>query len=63
MQNLDFEMAVKKALRKKEMPMKDLAKILKISNAYCSDILRGNRKAPYIREQICEILEIKQEER
>lgn len=61
MQELDFEMAVKRALREKKMTMKDLAEILKISNAYCSDIVRGNRKARKLRDEIVEILKIKSE--
>ena len=62
MQNIDFEMAVKKQLRKMEMTMTELAQSLNISLPYCSDVIRGNRKAEHIRKKICEILEIKKED-
>lgn len=61
MKKLDFEMAVKRALREREMSVKNLAEKLEISVAYCSDIIRGNRKAEHMRKKIYEILELKGE--
>lgn len=58
MTRLDFEMAVKRALRERDMTMLSLAKELGISSAYLSDIVKGNRKANPVREKIVEILEI-----
>ena len=63
MQNIDFEMLIKKNLRTKKMTMTELAQKLGISLPYCSDIIRGNRSAQHIRKKICEILEIKQEDK
>lgn len=58
----NFEITVKTELLKKKTTLTALAKQLRISVAYCSDIIKGNRDAKHVREQICEILEIKQEE-
>ena len=63
MQNIDFEMLIKRNLRIKKMTMTELAQKLDISLPYCSDIIRGNRDAQHIRKKICEILEIKQEDK
>ena len=43
MTGLDFEMEVKRVLREKGMTQADLARLLGIKPAYCSDIIRGNR--------------------
>lgn len=59
MTRLDFEMEVKRALRENDMSMRTLAKELGISTSYCSDIIRGNRKAEPIKIKIKEILKIK----
>lgn len=58
-----FEISVKTELLKKKLTLTALAKKLGISVAYCSDIVKGNRDAQHLRKQICEILDIKQEER
>lgn len=61
MDRLDFEMQVKRALREKGMLAKELAEMLGITSAYCSDIIRGNRSAPKKREEIKKILNLKGE--
>jgi len=55
---LDFEIAVKTEMIKKELTLKALAKEFGISTAYLSDIVKGNRKAEHIREKIKKRLEI-----
>lgn len=59
MTKLDFEMAVRRALREKDMTVKSLAEKLEISVVYCSDIIRGNRKAEHMRKKIYEILDLR----
>lgn len=59
MSKLDFEMKVRRALREKDMSSRELAKELGISAVYCSDIIRGNRKAEHVRLKIKEFLKIK----
>lgn len=59
MDKLDFEMEVKRALRENDMTSKELSEKLGISQTYCSDIIRGNRKAEPIKAKIKKILKIK----
>lgn len=54
----NFEINVKVALIKKRMTQNELAMELGITNAYLSDILRGNRKGGKYRELIKEKLGI-----
>lgn len=58
MTNIDFEMTIKKELRLKKKTIVWLSKQLDISTAYCSDILRGNRKAKHYKKKIIEILDL-----
>lgn len=58
----NFEISVKLKLTKKRLTITELAQQIGISVPYCSDIIRGNRKAEHIRKKICEILEIKKED-
>lgn len=57
----NFEILVKSELIKKRTTITELAEQLGISIAYCSDVIRGNRKAQHIRKKMCEILEIKED--
>ena len=59
----NFEILVKSELVKKRLTITELAQQIGISIPYCSDVIRGNRDAQHIRKKICEILEIKQEEK
>ena len=64
MNKQEFEIAVKTALIKNEkLNLSKLAKELGISAAYLSDIIRGNRKANFQKKKLCEILDIKFEEK
>lgn len=56
----NFEIEVKVALIRKRLTQGALAKELGITNAYLSDILRGNRKGGKYRGLIKEKLEIKE---
>lgn len=56
----DFEINVKVALIKKKMTQGQLAKEIGITNAYLSDILRGNRKGGKYKELIKEKLGIRE---
>ena len=58
MKKIDFEMKVKKELRKQGKTITILEKELGISVAYCSDIIRGNRQGIRVKEKIKEILKI-----
>lgn len=60
MSETDFEIEVKVALIRRRMTQGTFAKELGITNAYLSDILRGNRKGGKYRELIKEKLEIKE---
>ncbi|KAA9557683.1 helix-turn-helix domain-containing protein [Listeria monocytogenes] len=53
-----FAIEVSAKLKSIQMQQKDLAKLLKISDAYLSDIINGKRNAPKMRKQIVEILEL-----
>ncbi|ASB54555.1 helix-turn-helix domain-containing protein [Bacillus velezensis] len=57
---LNFGKKVKTWLILNDMPQKDLAKMLGISNAYLSDILLGKRKGKKVREKIIKILDMKE---
>lgn len=59
----NFEILIKSELVKKRLTITELAQQIGISIPYCSDVIRGNRDAQHIRKKICEILEIKQEEK
>lgn len=59
----NFEITVKSKLLKKGLTITEIAQQIGISIPYCSDIIRGNRDAQHIRKKICEILEIKQEDK
>lgn len=59
----NFEILIKSELVKKRLTITELAQQIGISIPYCSDVIRGNRDAQHIRRKICEILEIKQEEK
>ncbi len=54
----DFEIEVKVALIRKRITQNQFAKELGITNAYLSDILRGNRKGGKYKELIKQKLEI-----
>lgn len=59
----NFEITVKSKLLKKRLTITEIAQKIGISIPYCSDVIRGNRDAQHIRKRICEILEIKQEDK
>ncbi|WP_064608711.1 hypothetical protein [Streptobacillus moniliformis] len=50
-----YEIKIKSELLKK---ITDLLKTQKITTPYCSDIIKGNRKAPKVRKKILEILKM-----
>lgn len=60
MSETNFEIEVKVALIRKRMTQGQLAKEIGITNAYLSDILRGNRKGKKYKELIKEKLDIKE---
>lgn len=60
MPDTDFEIEVKVALIRKRITQNEFAKELGITNAYLSDILRGNRKGGKYKELIKEKLNIKE---
>jgi len=62
MSGTDFEIEVKVALIRKRMTQSQFASEIGITNAYLSDILRGNRKGGKYKEIIKEKLEIKEKE-
>lgn len=60
MTKLDFEMGVKKVLREKGMTQVELARMLGIKPAYCSDIIRGNRNGGETKKKMLKFLGIKE---
>lgn len=60
MTKLDFEMEVKKVLREKGMTQVELARMLGIKPAYCSDIIRGNRNGGETKKKMLKFLGIKE---
>ena len=60
MTKLDFEMEVKKVLREKGMTQVELARMLGIKPAYCSDIIRGNRNVGETKKKMLKFLGIKE---
>ena len=60
MTKLDFEMEVKKVLREKGMTQVELARMLGIKSAYCSDIIRGNRNGGETKKKMLKFLGIKE---
>ncbi|HHT7202892.1 MULTISPECIES: helix-turn-helix domain-containing protein [Bacillales] len=56
----EFGMKVRATLFAKNMHQKELAKLLGISNAYLSDIIRDKRKGKDIRAKIIKILDMKE---
>lgn len=60
MTRLDFEMEVKKVLREKDMTQVELARMLGIKPAYCSDIIRGNRNGGETKKKMLKFLGIKE---
>lgn len=56
----EFGMMVRATLFAKNMHQKELAKLLGISSAYLSDILRDKRKAKNVRVKIIKILDMKE---
>ena len=56
MTKLDFEMEVKKVLREKGMTQVELARMLGIKPAYCSDIIRGNRNGGETKKKMLKFL-------
>ena len=60
MKKIDFEMKVKKELRKQGKTITTLAKELGISVAYCSDVIRGNRQGIKVKENLTSICRCKQ---
>jgi len=50
--NENFGIEIKKKLIELGITQRNLAKQLKITDAYLSDILKGNRKASDIRQEI-----------
>lgn len=63
MSRVEFEIAVKTAMIRKSLNLSKISKIMGISAAYLSDIIRGNRKANSQKKKLCEILDIKFEEK
>ena len=63
MSRVEFEIAVKTAMIRKSLNLSKTSKIMGISAAYLSDIIRGNRKANFQKKKLCEILDIKFEEK
>ncbi|WP_368868373.1 multiprotein-bridging factor 1 family protein [Staphylococcus epidermidis] len=57
----EFGLKVRTELLKRDVTNKQLAKMMGISNAYLSDILRGRRDAPEQKKRIAKILDIKEE--
>lgn len=60
MTKLDFEMEVKKVLREKGMTQVELARMLGIKPAYCSDIIRDNRNGGETKKKMLKFLGIKE---
>lgn len=60
MTKLDFEMEIKKVLREKGMTQVELARMLGIKPAYCSDIIRGNRNGGEVKRKMIKFLGIKE---
>ena len=60
MTKLDFEMEVKKVLREKGMTQVELARMLGIKPAYCSDIIRGNRNGGETKKKMLKFLGIEE---
>lgn len=60
MTKLDLEMEVKKVLREKGMTQVELARMLGIKPAYCSDIIRGNRNGGETKKKMLKFLGIKE---
>ena len=60
MTKLDFEMEVKKVLREKGITQVELARMLGIKPAYCSDIIRGNRNGGEVKRKMIKFLGIKE---
>lgn len=60
MTRLDFEMEVKRVLREKGMTQADLARLLGIKSAYCSDIIRGNRNGGDTKKKMVKFLGLKE---
>ncbi|WP_305751862.1 helix-turn-helix domain-containing protein [Mammaliicoccus sciuri] len=60
MATTEFGLKVRTELLKRNMTNKELAKMLEISNAYLSDILRGRRDAFEQKKRIAKILDIKE---
>ncbi|MBF1194482.1 MAG: helix-turn-helix transcriptional regulator [Fusobacterium periodonticum] len=60
MTKLDFEMEVKRVLREKGMTQVELARMLGIKPAYCSDIIRGNRNGGETKKKMLKFLGIKE---
>ena len=58
MNKINFEIKVKKELRKQGKTITSLAKEIGISVAYCSDVIRGNRQGIKVKEKIKKILNI-----
>ncbi|GAB6575079.1 TPA: helix-turn-helix transcriptional regulator [Bacillus cereus] len=56
----EFGMKVRATLFAKNMQQKELAKLLGISGAYLSDILRDKREAKSVRVKIIKILDMKE---
>ncbi|EJR24608.1 helix-turn-helix domain-containing protein [Bacillus cereus] len=56
----EFGMKVRATLFAKNMPQKELAKLLGISSAYLSDILRDKREGKNVRAKIIKILDMKE---
>ena len=58
MKKINFEMEVRKELRKQGKTITSFAKEIGISVAQCSDVIRGNRQGIKVKEKIKEILQI-----
>lgn len=56
----EFGMKVRATLFAKNMQQKELAKLLGISGAYLSDILRDKREAKNVRTKIIKILDMRE---
>ena len=54
----DFGKMVRKRLIELDWTTKDLAEQLHYSPSYINEILRGTRKAPRVRQMICQILDL-----
>ena len=58
----DFGKAVRKRLIDLDWTVKGLAEQMGYSTAYINEIVRGTRKAPHVRQKICDVLGLESDE-